>query len=92
MEKLIIITWDNDYSMLSFQDKYNWFTLSKLKQEWKYNGTNKIELLCEDDVIYVEIIDVVVTDDIKTALYALEDLGIIDYDQSKHNSFLFIEE
>ncbi len=95
MEKLITVTWDNDYWALYFEQNLEWLTLSELLWWNKLDENNSfIYNISEDDdeVLYITVSDVKVTNEVKKTLSFLVNNNVLDYDSMKHNSYFIIND
>lgn len=76
----IIVSWDNDYWALNYEDKYSWLSLEKLNEV--YNEE-------EDDFNY-EVLDITPTEETEKLLSIIHSEELINYDQSKHSNIFLI--
>lgn len=77
----IIVSWDNDYGALNYEDKYSSLSLEKLKEV--YNEE-------EDDFTY-KVLDIEPTKETHKLLEVIHGEELIDYDHSKHSDIFLID-
>lgn len=99
MQKFIVVSANWDYWVCTFNENFWNSTLTELKSLWTMSE-DIITLIVkgedEDDEfeqeIYVKILDIPVNSDTIDLMNAYSENDIVDYDQSKHNDILIIEE
>ena len=77
----IIVSWNNDYGALNYEDKYNWLSLDEL---------NKLYNEEEDDFIFRVVEGIEPSEETEKFRELIITEELIDYDSSKNTNIFLI--